>query len=420
MFGTLRLINLDIANQRNVKAAIDKLEYKPRGLWYLCLALHIACLVQRRWGAPADQDTIKVGKRYGFLVWKDRNIVIFYPNDLADNPRKGVYEPDQHSIHCMWGLNRSVAGHGMKQCILQLYKSQQMSWLKTCSWMVLTNLINYAPRIRRRTRSKWYWFPYLHFCLMQVFKMGTPSIEPKISASAQENCGVEHPVGRTSGIQRTLKLVLWWSRHGEEWNNKRVAHSSRRIRQRVCAMLPLSSSQSGTAVTVNKMCLFGFWTRFSSELFAFYNIRAVLNTLNSIDCVTMKQALDENEMSVATLRFRKGTISCAEPTCTFYLLSRCAKRRKITGTCINATATETDREAQDASCLQEAPLRNDSQQATPVGAHFQRTSAKQSRFPRVIQDGGDDADDGNGDITPEEWDYIYDFISEWNRLNQWS
>ena len=102
ILGTVRLSNIDGCNRKYLKEAIDTLGEKPRFSWLLVQAFDRQSL--------RDREGI-LAKNCGFVVFKDRKIIIFYSNDLADTPSMPIEAPSEHSITCIHGiasLNRWV------------------------------------------------------------------------------------------------------------------------------------------------------------------------------------------------------------------------------------------------------------------------------------------------------------------------
>ena len=89
MIGTVRLNLVDGDNRVNIKEAQGKLKDSERGHWALCEVYNAEKVV---------------AQNCGYIVFKDKNIVTFYTNALADTPNRAVDCASEHAVKCVHGL----------------------------------------------------------------------------------------------------------------------------------------------------------------------------------------------------------------------------------------------------------------------------------------------------------------------------
>ena len=93
VLGTVRFNNIDKLNRPLVKQAVERLGDKEKGDWFLAHAHH------------ADaKGNVKVSSNAGCIIFKDRAIVVFYSNDLAQTPSAPLVEATDEAIACVHGL----------------------------------------------------------------------------------------------------------------------------------------------------------------------------------------------------------------------------------------------------------------------------------------------------------------------------
>ena len=95
IIGTVRFNNVDSVNRRHLKEAMTMMSSKSRGSW----------LLVQSFDKPTERhQPAQVAKNAGFIVFKDRNVVVFYTNDLATTPSSPIEEPTEETIRCVRGL----------------------------------------------------------------------------------------------------------------------------------------------------------------------------------------------------------------------------------------------------------------------------------------------------------------------------
>ncbi len=95
IIGTVRFNNVDAVNRPHLKEALSQISTKPRGSWLL---------VQSFDKPTKEGEEPCVAKKAGYIVFKDRNVVTFYTNDLADTPTSPIQEQNEETVRCVHGL----------------------------------------------------------------------------------------------------------------------------------------------------------------------------------------------------------------------------------------------------------------------------------------------------------------------------
>lgn len=112
IFGNVQIKNVDAINRPNLKQTLEELEHKNRGEWQLWQAM--------------DQPTILHGSsdaadHWGFVVFKDRDMVIFYTNRVDIMPKNPVSDADEDAIEAFHGLAALLQWLGIESmCHFQL------------------------------------------------------------------------------------------------------------------------------------------------------------------------------------------------------------------------------------------------------------------------------------------------------------
>ena len=96
IIGTVRMNFVDKLNKPNVKKAYEMVEKMVHGSWLL-----VQCFDSGPDGDP------QVSTNCGYLVFKDKKVVVFYSNDLADTPREIISGVENdHTVECVHGLSK--------------------------------------------------------------------------------------------------------------------------------------------------------------------------------------------------------------------------------------------------------------------------------------------------------------------------
>lgn len=96
ILGTVRFNNVDGPNRPALKDAIESLRNASPGDWRR---------VQVYNQGNTAESPLTIAEKCGFVVFKDRSIVAFYKNNLADTPIARVHQPDDaHAVMCVHGL----------------------------------------------------------------------------------------------------------------------------------------------------------------------------------------------------------------------------------------------------------------------------------------------------------------------------
>jgi hypothetical protein len=120
MIGTVKFTNVDATNRYYLSKAIELLKDKERGAWALVRAynkhadydrLRNSHASQQRRIATSSQRTTfvppldNIADRSGYIVFKDSKVVIFYTNDLLQNPSEPILlGTDDRAHQCVGGL----------------------------------------------------------------------------------------------------------------------------------------------------------------------------------------------------------------------------------------------------------------------------------------------------------------------------
>jgi hypothetical protein len=121
MIGTVKFTNVDATNRYYLAQAIERMKDKPRGNWCLVQAynkhpdydqLRNQHTAQQRRQSGSSRETFippldNPAERAGFIVFKDSKVVIFYTNDLLENPPEPIIDDsDNRAIKCVHGLSK--------------------------------------------------------------------------------------------------------------------------------------------------------------------------------------------------------------------------------------------------------------------------------------------------------------------------
>ncbi|KAK1931857.1 hypothetical protein P3T76_012789 [Phytophthora citrophthora] len=117
MLGTVRINLVDKWNKPEVAAAIERVDAGERGGWELIAAVEPEAgwqknkkphqTAQRRIAKAKRtpfEPTIVQAEKDGYIVYKDRKVVIFYTNDLKATPSALVLTPTApEAVFCCHG-----------------------------------------------------------------------------------------------------------------------------------------------------------------------------------------------------------------------------------------------------------------------------------------------------------------------------
>jgi len=119
IIGTVKFTNVDGTNRYHLSKAMEMLKDQPRGSWALVQVYdknpdyerlrnqHAAQQKRVRAGdkSPFVPPLDRIADKAGFIVFKDSKIVLFYTNDLIDNPPCAItMHTDERAVHCVGGL----------------------------------------------------------------------------------------------------------------------------------------------------------------------------------------------------------------------------------------------------------------------------------------------------------------------------
>lgn len=119
MLGTMRETNVDKQTKAIVSASMERVEASPRGTWELIGILEREPgYIQRKRDHSKAQRSVSKNRRTifpdplmvfaehaGYIVFKDKKVVLFYTNDLRNTPAELVMKQDDHrAIECVHGL----------------------------------------------------------------------------------------------------------------------------------------------------------------------------------------------------------------------------------------------------------------------------------------------------------------------------
>lgn len=89
MLGTIRFNSLNAVNRPGWKSGMKKLEHAELCSWVL---IHIL-------DKPHDNKTVAYrAEKFGFKNFKDRKLVTFFTNNLADTPRQGFEGQSEYAV----------------------------------------------------------------------------------------------------------------------------------------------------------------------------------------------------------------------------------------------------------------------------------------------------------------------------------
>jgi hypothetical protein len=121
IIGTVKFTNVDGTNRYHLSKAMELMKDMPRGSWALvqCFDKHPDyermrsqhASQQRRVRAsdrtPFVPPLSNAADRVGYIVFKDSKVVIFYSNDLVENPEEPILlSTDERAVRCVGGLAR--------------------------------------------------------------------------------------------------------------------------------------------------------------------------------------------------------------------------------------------------------------------------------------------------------------------------
>ncbi|KAG6944004.1 hypothetical protein JG688_00017320 [Phytophthora aleatoria] len=103
MLGTMHENNVDSESKKLVAASIARVEAQPRGSWELVAILEgEPRYIQRK---KDHSREMVFAPNAGYIVFKDKKVVLFYTNDLRGTPDELVMgQNDPRAIDCVHGL----------------------------------------------------------------------------------------------------------------------------------------------------------------------------------------------------------------------------------------------------------------------------------------------------------------------------
>lgn len=126
--GTVCINTINGSNFPAVKKDVSVFTNFRRKAWLLCRAFHTPvgnwCDEGGKLVIVANYQMIApfVAERCGYVVWKDKNTVVFYTSGLVDTPKQLIYQPDGNSIHSIHGITRFLDGSARRLCIRLLLR----------------------------------------------------------------------------------------------------------------------------------------------------------------------------------------------------------------------------------------------------------------------------------------------------------
>ena len=108
ILGTVKLLNTDGRNKAVIEIAKSEIKDAERGSWRLTQVF--------------NKDG-SVAQNAGYIVFKDRAVVVFYTNDLASTPIELINSPNDTSIACVRGLaplKRWIGNEAMHRTVLMV------------------------------------------------------------------------------------------------------------------------------------------------------------------------------------------------------------------------------------------------------------------------------------------------------------
>jgi hypothetical protein len=108
ILGTVKLLNTDGRNKVTIETAKSEIKEGTRGSWRLTQVF--------------NKDG-NIAENAGYIVFKDRAIVVFYTNDLASTPIELINSPNNTSIECVKGLaplKRWIGNESMHRTVLMV------------------------------------------------------------------------------------------------------------------------------------------------------------------------------------------------------------------------------------------------------------------------------------------------------------
>ncbi len=107
LIGTVKFTNVDATNRYYLSKAMETMKDKARGSWCLVQVFekhadydrirNQHALQQRRLSSDSGRQAFalpldKAADKTGFIVFKDSKVVVFYTNDLFENPAEPILD----------------------------------------------------------------------------------------------------------------------------------------------------------------------------------------------------------------------------------------------------------------------------------------------------------------------------------------
>ena len=114
LLGTVRMNVVDAVNRPAIKKGIECLQRSERGSWLLVHTLD----------KPTGRgEEVTRAEKTGYILFKDKKVVVFYTNDLAETPRQDVEGSSEFTLKCVHGLaplQRWIGNEAMTRTTLQV------------------------------------------------------------------------------------------------------------------------------------------------------------------------------------------------------------------------------------------------------------------------------------------------------------
>lgn len=96
ILGTVRFKNIDCVNRPGVDRAMDDLSHAERGLWKLSQAFH---------NSTQRNGLLDKAKNCGYIVFKERAVVVTHSNVLKDIPLQQLSGSNEHTVLFVPGVS---------------------------------------------------------------------------------------------------------------------------------------------------------------------------------------------------------------------------------------------------------------------------------------------------------------------------
>jgi hypothetical protein len=120
VIGTVKFTNVDATNRHYLSKAIELMKDASRGTWMLVHAFNKNPEYDRLHNQHSSQQKRlsnnntrvafvppldSIAEKAGYIVFKDSKVVIFYTNDLMENPPEPMLQgTDDRAVQCVGGL----------------------------------------------------------------------------------------------------------------------------------------------------------------------------------------------------------------------------------------------------------------------------------------------------------------------------